>query len=111
MHKYVTTYKYLIDNERRKNDIYAYYELGFDNIIAISGEHNIGISNLLDEITKDFTPYELIDVNDDKIFVTDFSTNGTTINGVKIEKNKMTEINPGDEVAFADMAFLVENAD
>ncbi len=51
------------------------------------------------------------DVNDDKIFVTDFSTNGTTINGVKIEKNKMTEINPGDEVAFADMAFLVENAD
>ena len=51
------------------------------------------------------------EVTDDKIFVTDFSTNGTTINGIRIEKNKMTEINPGDEVAFADMAFLIENAD
>ena len=45
-----------IDNEKRKNDIYNYYELGFDNIIPVSGEHNIGISYLLDEITKDFTP-------------------------------------------------------
>ena len=56
-----------IDNEKRKNDIYAYYELGFDNIIPISGEHNLGISDLLDEITKDFKPYENIDINDDKI--------------------------------------------
>ena len=30
-----------IDNEKRKNDIYNYYELGFDNIIPISGEHNL----------------------------------------------------------------------
>ena len=47
-----------IDNEKRKNDIYSYYELGFDNIIPISGEHNIGISDLLDEITKDFPKKE-----------------------------------------------------
>ena len=38
-----------IDNQKRMNDIYSFYELGFDNIIPISGEHNIGISNLLDE--------------------------------------------------------------
>ena len=56
-----------IDNEKRKNDIYSYYELGFDNIIPISGEHNIGISALLDEITKDFNPQEEINLNDDKI--------------------------------------------
>jgi len=56
-----------IDNEKRKNDIYAYYELGFDNIIPISGEHNLGIQELLDKITKDFNPYESIDINDDKI--------------------------------------------
>lgn len=53
-----------IDNEKRKNDIYNYYELGFDNIIAISGEHNLGISDLLDEITSEFRPY-VKEENDD----------------------------------------------
>lgn len=56
-----------IDNEKRKNDIYSYYELGFDNIIPISGEHNIGISDLLDEITKDFPKKEETNLLDDKI--------------------------------------------
>ena len=56
-----------IDNEKRKNDIYSYYELGFDNIIPISGEHNIGISDLLDEITKDLPKKEEINLLDDKI--------------------------------------------
>lgn len=56
-----------IDNEKRKNDIYNYYELGFDNIIAVSGEHNIGIGNLLDEITKDFKPQEIVLENDNII--------------------------------------------
>ena len=49
-----------IDNEKRKNDIYNYYELGFNDIIPISGEHNRGISELLDEITKDF---KTVDIN------------------------------------------------
>ena len=56
-----------IDNEKRKNDIYNYYELGFDNIIPISGEHNLGISDLLDEITSDFHPYEQEELQDNKI--------------------------------------------
>ncbi len=47
-----------IDNEKRKNDIYNYYELGFSNIIPISGEHNLGIGDLLDEITRDFSIVE-----------------------------------------------------
>ena len=47
-----------IDNEKRKSDIYNYYELGFEKIIPVSGEHNLGIGELLDEITKDFKPYE-----------------------------------------------------
>ena len=53
-----------IDNQKRMNDIYSFYELGFDNIIAISGEHNIGIADLLDEITKDFHPQEEINLID-----------------------------------------------
>ncbi len=56
-----------IDNEKRKNDIYNYYELGFENIIPISGEHNLGIIDLLDEITSDFHPYEQEILEDNKI--------------------------------------------
>ena len=56
-----------IDNEKRKNDIYSYYELGFDNIIPVSGEHSLGLGNLLDEITKDFVEKEDASIIDDKI--------------------------------------------
>ncbi len=56
-----------IDNEKRKDDIYNYYELGFDNLIPVSGEHNLGISTLQDEITKDMHPYQKTDIIDDKI--------------------------------------------
>jgi len=56
-----------IDNEKRKNDIYNYYELGFDNIIPISGEHSLGLTTLLDEITADFKPYETENILDNKI--------------------------------------------
>ena len=43
-----------IDNNKRANNIYNYYELGFDKVIGVSGEHNIGIVELLDAITTDF---------------------------------------------------------
>ena len=56
-----------IDNPKRFDNIYEYYELGFDNIIPISGEHNIGIGELLDEITADFKKVEETDVDDDRI--------------------------------------------
>lgn len=54
-----------IDNEKRKNDIYNYYELGFPEIIPISGEHNLGIGDLLDEITKGFSPKEDLNLLED----------------------------------------------
>ena len=56
-----------IDNEKRENNIYEFYELGFENIIPISGEHNIGIIDLLDAIIKDFKPLPDIEYDDDKI--------------------------------------------
>ena len=56
-----------IDNEQRKNEIYNFYELGFDNIIPVSGEHNLGISTLLDEITKDFNTTMEDEEADDRI--------------------------------------------
>ncbi len=42
-----------IDNENRQENIYNYYELGFEHIFPISAEHNLGFKNLLDFITKD----------------------------------------------------------
>ncbi|MDE6284602.1 MAG: ribosome biogenesis GTPase Der [Bacilli bacterium] len=47
-----------IDNEQRKENIYSYYELGFEKIIAVSAEHNIGFKELLEDITKDIATTE-----------------------------------------------------
>ena len=43
-----------IDNKKREEVIYNFYELGFETIIPISASHNIGFDKLLDEITKNF---------------------------------------------------------
>lgn len=42
-----------IDNDKRLNNIYNYYELGFEKVMGVSAEHNIGFKELLDELTKD----------------------------------------------------------
>ena len=47
-----------IDSKESKEHLYDFYELGLDNYINVSGEQNIGISDLLDEATKDFTETE-----------------------------------------------------
>ncbi len=49
-----------IDNKQTKENIYDFYELGFDEYIAISGEHNQGIVELLELITENFHPIENI---------------------------------------------------
>ncbi len=43
-----------VDNKQAEDNVYDFYELGFDTYIQISGEHNRGIADLLDEVTKDF---------------------------------------------------------
>lgn len=43
-----------IDNEQRMDNIYAFYELGFEKVLPVSAEHKRGIDKLLDEITCDF---------------------------------------------------------
>ena len=47
-----------IDNKQTKENIYDFYELGFDEYLAISGEHNQGIIELLELITENFHPVE-----------------------------------------------------
>jgi len=47
-----------VDNKQAENNQYDFYELGFDTYIPISSEHNRGIADLLEEITKDFKKEE-----------------------------------------------------
>lgn len=43
-----------VDNKKTLENAYDFYELGFEHYIQVSGEHNIGIDSLLDEVTRDF---------------------------------------------------------
>lgn len=47
-----------IDDKVHEENVYAYYELGFETIIPVSAEHKRGIDKLLDEIVQDFPDYE-----------------------------------------------------
>jgi len=47
-----------MDSKQAKDNMYDFYELGFDNYINISSEQNEGIYDLLIEITKDFNEVE-----------------------------------------------------
>ena len=49
-----------IDNDKRMDNIYNYYELGFEHIIGVSAEHNIGFKELLELLTKDIKETEEI---------------------------------------------------
>ncbi len=43
-----------IDNKQREENIYSFYELGFEKVMPISAEHKLGVKELLEEITSDF---------------------------------------------------------
>lgn len=47
-----------VDSRAARDNIYDFYELGFDKYLSVSGEQNIGIYDLLDEITRDFPKFE-----------------------------------------------------
>lgn len=47
-----------VDSRLAKENIYDFYELGFDKYIEVSGEQNIGIQELLETITKGFPKFE-----------------------------------------------------
>ena len=46
-----------MDDKKHDENIYEYYELGFENIVCISAEHKRNIDSLLNMITEDFTEY------------------------------------------------------
>lgn len=54
-----------MDVKDAKDNIYDFYELGFDTYIPISAIHNIGYIDLMDTITMDFKEHE--DLVDDRL--------------------------------------------
>ena len=56
-----------LDNSKREENIYNYYELGFEEILPVSGEHSIGLSELLDTIVKDFPESNEEEIEEDQI--------------------------------------------
>lgn len=53
-----------VDNKETRDHEFDFYELGFETYIKVSGEHSIGITSLLDEITKDFNEYNDVSVDE-----------------------------------------------
>ena len=47
-----------IDNKKTMDNLYDFYELGFDTYIPVSGEHGSGFYELQDEIIKNFPERE-----------------------------------------------------
>ncbi len=43
------------DNKERQNNLYNFYELGFEDIIAVSAEHNIGFDRLNEYFEKNIS--------------------------------------------------------
>ena len=54
-----------VDNKEAEENIYDFYELGFDTYIPISGIHNIGYIDLMDTITANFK--EIEEKEDDRV--------------------------------------------
>ena len=50
-----------IDNDKKKENLYNYYELGFSDLVAVSASHNIGFDGLLNTITSDLPEETKVD--------------------------------------------------
>lgn len=47
-----------IDVDKRQVLASGFYELGFETVLSVSAEHRLGIEELLDHVTRDFTAVE-----------------------------------------------------
>ena len=56
-----------VDSKLSKDHLYDFYELGFENYVNVSGEQNIGISELLDMACSDFNKIEEEEYDKDAI--------------------------------------------
>ena len=50
-----------IDNNKTKDNLYDFYELGFEHYIGISAEHGTNFDKLLDEVVRDFNDQDIVE--------------------------------------------------
>lgn len=79
-------------------------EIGEEELVGREGTILSDYVNSSDYISRKHARLNVIDGN---LYVVDYSTNGTTLNGEKIPQNESVQVCEGDELAFADMAFRV----
>ena len=58
-----------LDNTKRMDNLYNFYELGFKDIVGVSAEHNVGFDRLLDLISLDITEEVKIEDNNLKFCI------------------------------------------
>lgn len=80
---------------------------------SVSGAIDVGrissdMASLLNESDYTSRHHAVLETTDSQLFITDVSTNGTSINGRRITKNEKTELHDGDEVQFANVLFRVK---
>ncbi len=56
-----------LDNIKRMDNLYNFYELGFSEVVGVSGEHNLGFSELLDVITSYMNPIDMDEEVDNRL--------------------------------------------
>ena len=58
-----------LDNDKRKDNLYNFYELGFSELISVSASHNLGFNELLNTITSDLPEEDVIQDNSIKFSI------------------------------------------
>ena len=56
-----------MDAKASKDNLYDFYELGFEKVIGISAEHGTGFNELFKEVVSDFNEQDNIEFDDDRI--------------------------------------------
>ena len=62
-HKKVIVVVNKLDNNKRQDYLYNFYELGFSEVIGVSAEHNLGFDALLEKICADINEEEIEEDN------------------------------------------------
>ena len=86
-----------IDNDKKKESIYNYYELGFSDILSVSASHNIGFDELLNTITSDLPEDVLAEDNSLKFCIIGRPNVGKSslINALLNEERAIVSNTPG----------------
>lgn len=103
-----------IDDKVHEDNIYNYYELGFENIICVSAEHKRHIDDLLDLITEDFPPYTTFEDSEDIKFCLIGRPNvgkSSLVNAILGEERQIVSDVAGTTRDSADSKFTYEHRD